>query len=129
MLDLDVVNNKKGKGYESVRDAVKRIGRQGYSAGQVLQQVCSRFLVDTTSTRLNVRGIVARCNHAKRDDSFYTKEFGCYSDGGCGLCFMCRSGRGVTVISMLLGDTGGFKEGDMTTAGRDYDTYSTVAGG
>ena len=42
MIDLNVVGSKNGEGYRSVNVAVKKIGRQGYSAGQVLQQV-SRF--------------------------------------------------------------------------------------
>lgn len=43
MIDLDVAGNKGGKGYTNVHMTVKKIGRQGYSAGQVLQQV--RFLI------------------------------------------------------------------------------------
>jgi len=39
MLDLDIVGNKNGQGYKKVNTTVKKIGRQGYSAGQVLQQV------------------------------------------------------------------------------------------
>ena len=39
MLDLDIVGNKNGQGYKKDNTTVKKIGRQGYSAGQVLQQV------------------------------------------------------------------------------------------
>jgi replication factor C subunit 2/4 len=39
MIDLDVVGNKNGQGYKKVDLAVKKVGRQGYSAGQVLLQV------------------------------------------------------------------------------------------
>jgi replication factor C subunit 2/4 len=37
MIDLE--GNRGGKGYDNVQTTVKKIGRQGYSAGQVLQQV------------------------------------------------------------------------------------------
>jgi replication factor C subunit 2/4 len=39
MIDLEVAGNRGGKGYDNVQTTVKKIGRQGYSAGQVLQQV------------------------------------------------------------------------------------------
>ncbi|KAG7571223.1 hypothetical protein FFLO_00896 [Filobasidium floriforme] len=36
---IDLAGNRGGKGYDNVQTTVKKIGRQGYSAGQVLQQI------------------------------------------------------------------------------------------
>jgi replication factor C subunit 2/4 len=39
---IDLAGNRGVKGYDNVQTTVKKIGRQGYSAGQVLQQVSPR---------------------------------------------------------------------------------------
>ena len=55
MIDLDVVGNKGGKGYTNVHTTVKKIGRQGYSAGQVLQQVSLLAIVRASNRSLTGR--------------------------------------------------------------------------
>lgn len=48
MIDLDIVGTKNGLGYKRVRDTVKRIGRMGYSAGQVLLQIHDQIIPNPT---------------------------------------------------------------------------------
>ena len=79
MIDLDVVGNKGGKGYTNVHTTVKKIGRQGYSAGQVLQQVSPLATVRASNKSLtrrykNVRPSAPRCHHPQRFHLCHPKE-------------------------------------------------------
>jgi hypothetical protein len=75
-------------GFNAVRREVKRVGREGWSAGQVLEQVgpCRRSIVNRQSSIVNRQSSIVN----RQVDRQSTSQFGYFrSVVGVGLTKMC----------------------------------------